>query len=382
MLPKDPEMLYSMINLKLRDQYSSLHALCDDMDEDEEAIVNSLQEAGYVYDADGNRFMPAAALAKEEKTEVSVSETQEEETPIIPEVSPYKRVLLIVNPRSGVTKKGAALNDIIITFSEHGYETTVCFTRKAGDGTQLVLDHANEAVDIICCMGGDGTLNEMITGARKINWTKPMGYIPAGSTNDFAASRGIPVDPAAAAERIMTGEVHYMDLGEFNGRTYVYTAANGLFSSTTYTTPQSFKNRLGHFAYVLEAAKDVFTFKPVHLKVDTGEEVFEGKYIFTSICNTFSMGGVMSLEKAGVDFSDGLFEMILVEHPSDPIELHTTVQALVNQNFEHKSITIRKISHATIYNEEALDWSLDGERGKGMQENSFRVLHKAVALIY
>lgn len=368
MLPKDPEMLYSMINLKLRDNYDSLDALCEDMDEDRSSICETLKGAGYAYDAKGNRFAPIPAATEGDQQ--------------VTKLYPYKKVLLIINPRSGITKKGSALNDIIITFSEHGYETTVCFTRKAGDATTLVMDHARDSIDIICCMGGDGTLNEMLRGARSIGWNKPMGYIPAGSTNDFAVSRGIPVDPAAAAERIMTGTPHYADLGEFNGRTYVYTAANGLFASTTYTTPQSFKNRLGHFAYVLEGAKDVFTFKPVKLKVDTGEEVFEGEYIFVSICNTFSMGGVMSLDKVNVDFSDGLFEMILVKQPADPIELHNTVQALVNQNFEHESITIRKITSAKIYNEEGLDWSLDGERGKGQQVNEFKVLHNAVALIY
>lgn len=367
MLPKDPEILYSMINLKLRDYYSNLDDLCEDQEEDKEAVLKTLENAGYVYNAAENRFMPKPANA---------------DGAGFPDESPYKRVLFIINPKSGVKKKGTALNDIILTFSEHGYETVVCFTRKQGDGTKLVVDHANESIDIICCMGGDGTLNEMLTGAVQIGWKKPMGYIPAGSTNDFAVSRGIPVDPIQAAESIMTGTPHSMDLGEFNGRTYVYTAANGLFASTTYTTPQNIKNTLGHFAYILEGAKDAMQFKPLHLKIDLGNEQFEDDYIFITICNTFTMGGVMNLDKANVDFSDGYFEILMVKQPSDPIELHLTVQALINQDFDFPGIAMRKINYAKVYHEEGSDWSLDGERGAGRKENEFRVLHNAVSLIY
>ena len=177
----------------------------------------------------------------------------------------YRRLLFIINPHAGMHRKDNPLSEIILCFSDHGYETVVCFTREGGDATRLVEEHAYDDIELIVCMGGDGTLNEVITGCRNIKWNKAVGYIPAGSTNDFAASLGLSSDPVEAARNIMAGTPKELDIGEFNGRTFVYTACSGMFTRVSYETPQKYKNVLGHFAYVLEGIKELSAIQATHM---------------------------------------------------------------------------------------------------------------------
>lgn len=289
---------------------------------------------------------------------------------------------MVINPNAGVRKKGNILNDIVNIFSDHGFETVVSYTRKSGDAATLVEEHADDQIDLIVCMGGDGTLNETLSGARKIGWKKPVGYIPAGSTNDFASSLGLPSDPEEAAKRIMEGKPKRLDLGVFNGRTFVYTASCGLFTRTSYETPQKFKNRLGHLAYILEGMKDLTQFTPNYMKIDTGEEVYEGEFILTAVCNTFSLGGVMSLDNGEIDLGDGLFEVLMIRQPKDIAQMNETIKALYEQNFDHDQVNLVKVRKAKIICPEREDWSLDGERGEGLEVNEFEVVSGGMKLIY
>lgn len=297
-------------------------------------------------------------------------------------MSDFKRLLFIVNPHAGVMKKEGILTDILSVFQEYEYETIIMLTRKHGDATDYVIEHAGDDIDIIVCMGGDGTLNEVFAGAVKIGWGKPIGYIPAGSTNDFAASLGIPGDHIAAAKRIMEGEGKDLDLGEFNGRTFVYTASNGLFSKTSYETPQKVKNRLGHLAYILEGVKDITQFKPVYMEIETENDVIQDEFILVSICNTFSLGGIMSFEDSNIELDDGVFELLTITRPRDLLQLNSIIVALYEQNYDNQFVNFIKARKLRINVPEALDWSLDGEKQEGAAVCEFRVLPSAVKLIY
>ena len=294
----------------------------------------------------------------------------------------YKRLLFVINPNAGMRKKESPLSEIIMTFSDYDYETIVCFTKKQVDSTELVRQHAGEEIDLIVCMGGDGTLNETLAGARSIGWDKPIGYIPAGSTNDFAASLGLPSDPVEAAKRVMEGETRPLDLGEFNGRTFVYTASCGIFTKASYETPQKVKNRLGHLAYILEGMKELTQFRPTYMEIDTGTEVFQDNYILVAICNTFSLGGVMTLDSAAVDLGDGVFELLLIAQPRDIQQLNLIIKSLYEQNYDTSLVKFCKVKKATIVCPDGLDWALDGERGEGWVKNDFVIVPGGVRLIY
>lgn len=295
----------------------------------------------------------------------------------------YKKILFVINPNAGIHKKENILADIIPIFDEYNYETTVCFTKQSGDGTTIVKEHCRDEYDLIVCMGGDGTLNEVFSGAMAINWKKPIGYIPAGSTNDFATSLGLPSEPVEAARHIMMKEPRYLDLGLFNGRYFVYTASAGIFTRTSYETPQRVKNVLGHFAYILEGMKDITQLHPIHMSIDSDRGLEEKDYIFVAICNTFSLGGVMNLDEANVDLDDGIFELLTIELPKDIPQFNSIIKDLYDQNFEDSSlVNLTRIERADIVFEEAEDWSLDGERGSGSRNIHFQVAEKAVQLIY
>lgn len=293
----------------------------------------------------------------------------------------FKKLLFIINPNAGI-KKETPLSEICGIFDEYGYETVICFTKKSGDGERLVVEHADDSFDLIVCMGGDGTLNETFAGVSKIEWDKAVGYIPAGSTNDFAVSLGLPTDHIEAARHIMENEPKYLDLGEFNGRRFVYTACCGIFTKTSYETPQKVKNIIGHLAYVLEGMKDLTQVHPITMKIDTGTEKLEDNYIFVGICNTFSLGGVMSLDDSNVSLNDGEFELLTISKPRDIVQLSTIMQGLLAQKYDNELVHFTKVKKLEILFPRFEDWSLDGERGEGKEKNKFQVIHNAVKLIY
>ena len=299
-------------------------------------------------------------------------------------VKKYKKLLFIINPNAGIQRKDDCMEEIISVFDENDYETTVCYTKASGDAKRIVEEHVDDSVDLVVCMGGDGTLNETFSGVRSIAYDKPIGYIPAGSTNDFAAGLGIPSNPAQAARKIMQGRVKTLDLGCFNDRVFVYTACNGIFTRTSYETPQAVKNKIGHLAYILEGIKDMTQLHPIRMKLDTDAGVFEDEYIFVAICNTFSLGGIMSLDEGNVDLNDGYFELLTIANPRDILQLNAIVKILYEQSYNDETSLVRmiKISKAEIDFPEGDDWSLDGEKGQGQVRNTFKVIHNAVKLIY
>ncbi len=298
------------------------------------------------------------------------------------EANQRKRILFIINPNSGVIKKECPLKELVMLFEDYGYETIPCFTRKQGDGTLLVKERASSDIDLVIGMGGDGTLNEVIAGVYAIGWDKPIGYIPAGSTNDFANSLGISSNPLEAAKQIMEGTPKALDLGKFNERIFVYTACCGIFSRTSYETPQRFKNKLGHLAYLMEGIKDIRDFKPVYMEITTDCGEYRDNYIFAALCNTFSLGGIMSLEELGVDLADGVFEMLLISEPGDLSELRGIVRCLYEETFDSPYVKMCKVTKAEISYLTGEDWSLDGERGVGMEKNTFEVIPNGLQLKY
>ncbi len=294
----------------------------------------------------------------------------------------YKKLLFIVNPHAGVKKKDSALSDIILTFSDHYYETIVCFTREPGDAAKLVKEHVDDEIDRVVCMGGDGTLSEVIAGLRRYSWDKPLGYIPAGSTNDFAASLKLPSDPAEAAECVMKGKPHRLDIGIFNERQFVYTASCGIFTRASYDTPQSIKNVFGHAAYILEGMKELTQIRSWHMRVMVEGHVYEDNYLFVSVCNTYSLGGVMSLDNANVSLSDGFFELMLITMPRDLIQLGEIAQALREQKFDTPLVQFLKVDQVSIYCADKPDWSLDGEKAEGLETNQIGVIPGGVRMFY
>ena len=291
-----------------------------------------------------------------------------------------KKLLFIINPKAGVKKNKHYIDEALEVFKNAGYKVGIRYTRKRADGTNLARSYGGD-VDLVVCMGGDGTLNEVMQGLLEEGIDTPLGYIPAGSTNDFAASLGLKTNPKEQAQFIVSHSPRPLDLGRFNGRYFVYTASAGIFTKTSYSTPQELKNRLGHFAYILTGIRELFHIRRLKLKIQTDQETFRGSYLFVAINNATKVGGIMKLDEELVQFNDGVFELMLVESPKGFVELTKLAFKVLTQKYTGK-ITLKQIKSARIVDSSDIDWSLDGEKEKGKETIKFKVIHDAVHFIY
>ena len=291
-----------------------------------------------------------------------------------------QKLLFIVNPAAGQKKIAKHLGDVISLFNRHGYEVTVYMTQASGDGTHIAMAHAGR-FDLVVCAGGDGTLNEVITGLLRGGIDVPIGYIPCGSTNDFASTLKIPGNVMQAAQIIMDGVPHAHDVGVFGDRYFTYVASFGAFTRTSYTTPQNVKNALGHLAYWLEGIQELAQIRPMRMCFLLDGETVEDDFIFGAISNATVVGGVLTLDSRQVDLQDGKFELLLIRAPRDAIELGECIRALSEQKYDCGMITFRSFSKLTVYPNTPITWSLDGERAEGSDRIPIQNLQRAVRII-
>lgn len=271
-----------------------------------------------------------------------------------------KNLLFIFNPKSGMGLIRNHLLDIIDIMVKAGYDPTVYPTQEPGDATRKVrIDGA--FYDRIVCSGGDGTLDEVVTGMRESNLQIPLGYIPAGSTNDFARTLEISTDMLKAAE-IAVGENTFLcDVGQFNQDTFIYIAGFGLFTEISYETPQELKNVLGHAAYILSAAKSLTSIPNYLMQIEVNGEIIQDRFIYGMITNSISVGGVKGLTGKNVELDDGEFEVTLIKFPSNPLEFNDIISYLTGIVTESKMVYTFKTSDIKIRSRSSVSWTVDGE---------------------
>ena len=271
-----------------------------------------------------------------------------------------KKLLLIVNPRAGRNKPHGPLFDALAVLSAAGYLVRIHQTTAPGDAAETAAREGGQ-YDLVVAAGGDGTLNEVISGLMRLDAPPPLGYLPQGTTNDFASCLKISHDPVEAARAIVLDRVRELDVGTWNRRSFVYVASFGAFTRSSYAASQAAKNALGHFAYILEGMKDLNTLRPYHIRLTADGEELEGDYLFGAVCNSTSIGGLMKLDPERVVLDDGKFEMLLVRSPRTAADLQSLVLAVLNQQYDSPGLVFRHVSALRLETEETLPWSLDGE---------------------
>lgn len=278
-----------------------------------------------------------------------------------------KKMLFIYNPNAGTGLLKPKLSDVLDIFVKGGYEVTVYPTQRYHDAYAKTASY-REDYDVVVCSGGDGTLDEVVTGMLTRETQVPVGYIPTGTTNDFANSLHISKDILEAANTAANGVPFSCDVGIFNDDFFVYIAAFGLFTDVSYETKQSMKNVLGHLAYVLEGTKRIFNIPSYHIRVTHDEEVLEGEFVFGMVTNSRSVGGFKGIIGKDVVFDDGEFEVTLIKTPQNPIELNEIIAALVLKQIDSKHMYSFRSGHICFESVEEIPWTLDGEFGGGHDE--------------
>ena len=290
-----------------------------------------------------------------------------------------KKLLFIVNPYSGKKIMKNQLMNVIQTLNQNDYEVTLYTTCYQGHATEI--SSTALPYDEVLCAGGDGTLNEVINGLLRNDIRKPLGYIPCGSTNDFANSLGLPNVITKSLDVFLHHDTTFVDAGKFEDRFFTYVASFGAFTQASYATPQAMKNNLGYLAYLLETPKYINSIKPTHIiaTIDDNQEVIEGDYIFGGITNSKKIGGIIKINAAPDFFSDGKFELVLLKKPKDLGQLNQLINAVNTMNYDKcDCLVYRKISKVTIQSDEIFPWTLDGERVDG--KNSISIENRYHAL--
>ncbi len=273
-----------------------------------------------------------------------------------------KKLLFIYNPKAGKGQIKTHLLDIIDIFVKNNFEVTVYPTQNAGDAVQATCKK-HDYYELVVCSGGDGTLDEVVTGMMQCKRKTPVGYIPAGSTNDFANSLHIPKNMKKAAMVATTGKKFSCDIGSFNKDSFVYIAAFGLFTDVSYETDQQMKNILGHMAYLMEGMKRLTITKSFHYKVTYDENQIEDDFVFGMVTNSISVGGFKRITGKYVELDDGVFEVTLIKLPKNPVELNTIMAALLVRDIDTDLMYCFKTSKVVFESEENIAWTLDGEFG-------------------
>lgn len=291
-----------------------------------------------------------------------------------------KRLLFIFNPLSGKGLIKNKLSEIVDLFVKNGYEVTVHPTQKSQDALEQVEARAGE-YNLVVCSGGDGTLDEVVSGMVRREDRVPIGYIPSGSTNDFASSLKIPKGMERAAQLTMSGIPFACDVGIFNDGYFVYIAAFGLFTDVSYATSQERKNRIGHFAYIIEGVKRIPAAQPYELQISYGDKEIEGKFIYGMVTNSVSAGGFRNITGKNVRLDDGLFEVTLIRMPRNAIELNEIIASLTNLIDNTDLIYTFKTDRLEVKSSEEIAWTLDGEYGGKHTDVTISAKKQAVEII-
>lgn len=274
----------------------------------------------------------------------------------------FKKALFIINPYAGKGLIKNHLLSVIDILTKAGYLVTTYTTQCRGDAIRVMRERDRD-YECVVCSGGDGTLDEIVTGMMQSGFKTKIGYIPAGSTNDFAKSLQLPTTMKKAAEIVAADDTYACDVGVFNEDVFVYVAAFGIFTEVSYGTPQEMKNMLGHTAYLLEGMKQIQNIKSYHMKITNHDLVIEGDFIYGMITNSYSIGGIKNITGKDVALNDGLFEVTLIKRPNNLIELNQVLAALVSDRVDADCMYSFKTSSIVFESEEEIAWTLDGEFG-------------------
>ena len=292
-----------------------------------------------------------------------------------------KRLLLIVNPCSGKAKMRTELLKVVEIFSLGGYSVTVYPTKARGDATVKASLLSQDEYNLIVVCGGDGTLNETVTGLMQAKINCPIGYIPSGTLNEWSSGLGISRDIESAARGIVNGHEIPLDIGRFGDRYFSYTASFGAFTSASYSATQDVKNVLGQAAYFFEGIKSIGNIKSINLKFTCKDREIEGDFLFGAVSNSMSVGGIVKFDESVVKLNDGLFEVLLIRKPDNVLKLQPLIDGILRQELDREGMEFFHTDEITVIGGSGVSWTLDGEYAEGSESVKITNINNAINFI-
>lgn len=291
-----------------------------------------------------------------------------------------KNLMLIVNPVSGKGQAKTALFDILSVFSENEYAVTVFMTEKKGDAEEMAREES-EKYDVVVCIGGDGTLSEVMSGLMQAKAPPPLGYIPMGTANDVATTLKLSKNPRAAAQAVVDGKPIPMDVGKLSDKYFSYIAAFGAFTEVSYSTPQETKKVIGHLAYILEGMASLPRITSYHAVVEYDEGTVEGDFVFGGVTNSTSVAGLIKLASDDVALSDGLFEVLLIKNPQKIADMNRIITSILSHNYDPEYVLFLHTKKIKFTFDKSVAWTRDGESGGEYTEVMAENCHCALQVI-
>lgn len=294
---------------------------------------------------------------------------------------PAKKLLLVVNPCSGRAKMRTELLKVVEILSAADYSVTVYPTKARDDAKNFVANLSENEFSLIVVCGGDGTLNEVISGLMQAKLNCKLGYIPSGTLNEWSSGLKISKIIKDAAKDIVDGREISLDIGKFGNKYFSYTASFGAFTSASYSAPQDIKNALGQAAYFFEGIKSLSNIKPIHLKFKSKDREIEGDFLFGAISNSLSVGGIVKFDQNVVKLNDGLFEVLLIRNPENILKLQPLIDGILRQEFDREGMEFFHTDQITVTGGEDVSWTLDGEYAAGAKTIEIKNINNAIKLI-
>ena len=292
-----------------------------------------------------------------------------------------KKLMLLINPVAGKNAIGSSMIDLIDIFNRGGYEVEVVVTQSEEHLRNTVAERGSGFDTVVCC-GGDGTLNLTCSELLKLDSSPSLGYIPCGTTNDFAKTRGIESDPIKAAKQIVKGTEHKIDIGFFGDRPYVYVGAFGIFSDVSYATSRSLKRAIGHAAYILGGIKAIAHIKSYHIKIKIGNEEIEDDFIYGMVSNTQRVGGFKLPLFSEFVLDDGLIDITLVRKPKGFKRRNRLVRALFRQKSDGVELMQFRTDSFSYESDKEIAWTIDGEYGGSYKSHTVKIVGGLITMIY
>ena len=291
-----------------------------------------------------------------------------------------KQLLLLINAHAGKEEIRNQLLDVIDQFIKAGWTVTVHTTQKRLEIPALLAQYGDKFPLVVCC-GGDGTLNETITGIMQCSHRPLLGYLPTGTVNDFASSLGLKKQIPQAVQTVIHGVPFPCDIGKFGSRYFSYIAAFGAFTNVAYETPQQSKNLLGRAAYFLEAIRRLPSIKSYSMQISYDDGEIEGDFLFGMVTNSRSVGGFPFYEGQNISMNDGLLEVLLISNPQTPGQAQQIISELLSRQTNSRFLISFRTSSLSFHSSESVPWTLDGEFGGNCQEAEIQNLPRAISIV-